>query len=296
MNMKKEAKTNKTPAGHDRGIGYIEEIFDRIISKLVMSLPRSIIRDLKIYSKSRIDRSGNQIFDDLMVYSYAFHKKINFVGSVGKARFDSHYRCCDLLNIPRPSKKLNHKLAVCLSPHRYRQRYGGKIYRNVKDIFTSQFLEHIRSCMVYKKNTCFTVNVHIRRGDISLERAHISNHVKNSYLANVYFVDLVRKIKKIRPDSVFNIYSERQSSENFKEFEDLGCRLWLDTDVVEVWKSLINSDVLVMSKSMFSYVPALYCKGIVLYKPMWHAPIKEWMNVDSENFASELKYRIKMMK
>ena len=35
-----------------------------------------------------------------------------------------------------------------------------------------------------------------------------------------------------------------------------------------------------MSKSSFSVVPAMLCKGKVLYPPFWHAPLPGWDIVD----------------
>jgi hypothetical protein len=39
----------------------------------------------------------------------------------------------------------------------------------------------------------------------------------------------------------------------------------LDTSVVQAWKTIIESDVFIMSRSSFSYVPALFAHGAVYY-------------------------------
>jgi len=88
---------------------------------------------------------------------------------------------------------------------------------------------------------------------------------------------------------MINIYSESESFESWSEFLKLGCQLKLGTSLTECWQAFINSDVLILSRSSFSYVPALYCKGLVIYSDFWHKPVEGWLDVDSDKFLEELK-------
>mmetsp|Transcript_63581 Transcript_63581/g.143431 ORF Transcript_63581/g.143431 Transcript_63581/m.143431 type:complete len:384 (-) Transcript_63581:291-1442(-) len=47
----------------------------------------------------------------------------------------------------------------------------------------------------------------------------------------------------------------------------------------EAWGAFIHADVLVTSKSSFSYVPALYRRPdqATVYAPFWHEPLGEWL-------------------
>ena len=80
------------------------------------------------------------------------------------------------------------------------------------------------------------------------------------------------------PNSEISIFSESNSSESFEQFLEIGCTLKLDLDLVETWKELINSDVFFMSKSSFSYVPAMYNKNLIVYYPAWYQKLEHWLD------------------
>jgi hypothetical protein len=65
---------------------------------------------------------------------------------------------------------------------------------------------------------------------------------------------------------------------------------------IDCLRTLATADVLVMSKSSFSYVGGiLNRRGIVLYHPFWHRPPSSWMTVgpdgqfDHQTFAAAIK-------
>lgn len=61
----------------------------------------------------------------------------------------------------------------------------------------------------------------------------------------------------------------------------------------ETWLDLVNADILISSKSSFSYSAALYSKGIVLCPPFWHQKLPEWLCMYSENLAKNIVSLIK---
>jgi len=74
-----------------------------------------------------------------------------------------------------------------MQPFIYRERVVDQ-KSNVRGIFTTKFLNHIRSAIEYDKNTDFVVNLHIRRGDVTPE-------FLDRYLPNSYYTNLIRHIK-----------------------------------------------------------------------------------------------------
>jgi hypothetical protein len=73
-----------------------------------------------------------------------------------------------------------------------------------------------------------------------------------------------------------DLFSQGQASE-FADFTALECRLHLDADAVWTMRRLIESDLLVMSKSSFSYVAALINRGVRIYEPTFNPPLSDWI-------------------
>ena len=92
---------------------------------------------------------------------------------------------------------------------------------------------------------------------------------------------------------MISVYSQGEAGE-FAGLKDLGADLFLDVDAVWTMQQLIEADILIMSKSSFSYVAALISDGIKLYEPFWHAPLPDWIQLkpdgrfDGAEFESQL--------
>lgn len=119
-----------------------------------------------------------------------------------------------------------------------------------------------------------TVAVHIRRGDVG------SNANSLRFTPNQKIVKTIATLREILQDLdvpfSIDLFSQGKASE-FAEFAELGCRLHLDADAVWTMRNLIESDLLVMSKSSFSYVAALINRGVKLYEPTFNPPLSEWI-------------------
>ena len=133
--------------------------------------------------------------------------------------------------------------------------------------------------------------VHIRRGDVN------PNKYPNRYVYNKYYIDLLKCIiSEIKEKSYqITIISEKNSYEpfdNFKEFKNI--QFDLDTNTISNWKKIINSDIFIMSKSSYSYTPALFCRGIVIYINFWCPKINDWLLGDSNNFKIIFNKKLKI--
>ena len=152
------------------------------------------------------------------------------------------------------------------------------------DVFSKNWKMYIESRMdIGERETTkspgdpLQVNVHIRRGDVT--PCSRSATEPQRYLPNAYYLalidDYVPKIAKGRPLNI-TIYSETHSYESWDVFRDRGYRLALGTDVAQTWRSFLTADVLILSKSSFSLVPAIFNPNVIIYTPFWHKPLPEW--------------------
>ena len=64
-------------------------------------------------------------------------------------------------------------------------------------------------------------------------------------------------------------------------------RKFVNGDPIEALEAMATADLLMMSRSSFSYVAAILNEeGIVIYHPFWHSPLPEWI-VASENETAD---------
>jgi hypothetical protein len=226
----------------------------------------------RAYSISRVDRCGSQVNEDIFVYAHCIQSNLDFAGPVGDNWFKEHTRLTELLNLPLPIKELTNARDLIKIEE---SDYSKEVYPNRNDLITPSFIDHLRERSLSNINYDAShkdpkVVLHIRRGDVSF---HTHSH---RYIPNSYFLNLVRNFIEISPSSDITIFSESNSSEPFDDFINLGCKVLLDTDLADIWKEMITCDVLFMSKSSFSYVPALYNKNFVVYYPAWYDKLNHW--------------------
>eukprot|EP00978_Attheya_sp_CCMP212_P029753 scaffold106817_cov51-Attheya_sp.AAC.2 len=235
------------------------------------------------FSQARKDRSGSFIQDILMCHAYSFLHNVTYGGvcfppeqyireehlplmkSVGLQDIFP-FSCPNVTAFP------NSKII----PDSIYRRNGEQYFtRNYLD-----FIQHqVHGYSSLSNSSKPSIGVHIRRGDVFL----CSNDVKR-YLPNSHYLSLIEKYSSGDGNHV-TIYSEsqyhkRRYFESFKEFSGRGYDLVLDGDIADVWKGLMSSDVVILSKSSFSFVPALLAKGKVVFTPFWHAPLPSWDIVD----------------
>lgn len=238
------------------------------------------------YSPGRVDRSGAQIHDILFAKAYCIKHNYKYIGC--PIRSSETKKLVKYLNITN-----NYKIMYswyrykCISPKKYRKEDSTIFTPKIRDIIISNFN--------YKFNNIFTITVHIRRGDVNPKKSTIR------YLYNKYYIDILNKIlihleKYNIKNIVINICSESKSFESFDEFEkitDYNVKIYLDTPLNKVYDLMIHSDILILSRSSFSFAPAFYNKRCVIYYPFWHKKLDHWLNSTEINFDAQLENQIK---
>jgi hypothetical protein len=233
----------------------------------------------KAYSIARPDRCGSKINEDLFVFAFCFQKGYEYLGPIGTNWLEEHLKLSGFLNLPLP---LRDQQRITGAIKIEEKDYSRDIFPDVNALITADFLNFIRkkaepNLLPEKKSENPQIAMHIRRGDVSF-----TTH-KNRYIPNQYFLDYCKRILSVYPTAEITIFSESESSEDFSAFKELGCFLSLDTDLVKTWAQIINSDVFFMSKSSFSYVPAMYNKNLVVYFPAWYQKLKNWISSEDED-------------
>jgi hypothetical protein len=126
------------------------------------------------------------------------------------------------------------------------------------------------------------VAVNVRRGDVI--------RMPERFLPN----DVYRRAMKVvakrhgRRNCVFHIFSD--SSTDLPSFGMTRfCGGW---DALVQFHHLVMSDVLIMSRSSFSYLAGIYNPKSVYYHPFWHAPLPRWNVLSYETSGERIRSSI----
>jgi hypothetical protein len=93
----------------------------------------------------------------------------------------------------------------------------------------------------------------------------------------VQYLNIMNSIRaKYKNNLLFHIYSIGDS-EYFKELENHDVILHINENISKTFTELVGADILVTSRSSFSYVAAILSDAIVYYKEFWHPPSKKWI-------------------
>jgi hypothetical protein len=120
------------------------------------------------------------------------------------------------------------------------------------------------------------VAVHMRRGDVSAG----NKKVANNFTPNATFVNTLTRLRSLLADKGKALTIEVFSQGDPKMFANLaalGAQLRLDAPALETHRSLVDADILVLSKGAFSYTAALLNEGAVLYDPQKYRALQDWV-------------------
>jgi hypothetical protein len=151
------------------------------------------------------------------------------------------------------------------------------INKNINEYYQSEHMEFIKDCFwrnkdkIYFKNDKINVAVHIRRPNKD------DNRIDGANTNNIYYLNIINIIRNIyKTNLLFHIYSQGNIT-NFDKFINNDVILHIDTDIENTFIGLVAADILVTSRSSFSYVAALLSNGIIYYNPFWHPPLNKWI-------------------
>jgi hypothetical protein len=151
------------------------------------------------------------------------------------------------------------------------------IESNINKIFSSESFNKLKNIFYKGKHSPFDKNyiniaVHVRRHN-SRDTRIAGTDTPDSYYLNI--INTIRK-KYIDKQLKFHIYSQGNEN-NFNVYKNNDTIFHLNESVKDTFTGLVYGDILVMSRSSFSYIAALLSNGIIYYEKFWHTPLSSWI-------------------
>ena len=241
-----------------------------------------------VWSPGRGDRSGMAIGNMLQGHAYAVHHNYIYGGACRRnlpksanhqSRLHQHMELLDAMG-------LSDVLRFDCPPNATVPLLTRKQYGNAKKYLTGAYFEFLRTLIKYpNKPERRTIAVHVRRGDITPCGIMTDGYYR--YLPNQYYLRLIDRYNPKNDSDVF-VYSESDSFETFDDFRERGYNVVLDGPLAEVWQGIMMSDVVILSRSAFSLVPAYLTNGIVVFPECWLSPLPGWVVVKEDINATAL--------
>lgn len=131
-------------------------------------------------------------------------------------------------------------------------------------------------CKSHREQDKFNIAIHIRRGDVT-------KRTPERYTNNYYYDKVLKYITRLAEcmglDIHINLYSQGVI-EDFSDICDFDIEYHLEQRPFETFYNLTSSDLLIMSKSSFSYSAALLSRSVKIYEPFWHNPLEDWIEAN----------------
>ncbi len=167
----------------------------------------------------------------------------------------------------------------------YHDQYG------VMDVLQEKFYSapaRVGQKLLFAPTNC-NIAVHVRRGDIVQAAGEDNPNLTMRYQNNEYFVAALEKALSLAPaDKEAHIWVFTQSAPS--EFPELtaypNVHFCNELGAQDSFLHMVYADILVTSKSSFSYKPALLSKGIrVCPRNFWHGYPEDdsWILMQDEN-------------
>ena len=151
---------------------------------------------------------------------------------------------------------------------------------NINNYLNSESLKNIKRCFWENKNRNFfnndkiNVAVHIRRPNSN------DNRIDGTDTPLNFYFDIIDKIKQKYAETdknlLFHIYSQNDINE-YDNFDKSNLCFHLNENLFDTFTGLVAADILITSRSSFSYVAAILSDGEVYYQSFQHIPGEKWI-------------------
>jgi len=168
----------------------------------------------------------------------------------------------------------------------YFDENGVDLYDKVRDEFREKYFNTEKPKLVFDESK-ENVAVHVRRGDIVA--GNRTNRFRKRGNVDEYFISAMESIRDNSDEECkFYVYTQTRTTkfgtmrkrdlsmfDNFRNL-DMDVELVVNGCPFSDIHHIMMSDVIVMSKSAFSYVPALFSDAHVIYNKFWNEPKSYW--------------------
>ena len=160
--------------------------------------------------------------------------------------------------------------------HQYADKFPNS-YLNIMSSIRKKFFDVNRDKLIsVSTSNKLSVALHVRRGDVNID----INSAR--YTGNLYYKEILNYLYQLAVileiELDIHLYSQGKV-EDFQELDSYDITYHLDECLATTFLNLVNSDILVMSKSSLSYCSALLSENIKIYQEFWHKPLDEWIQV-----------------
>jgi len=166
----------------------------------------------------------------------------------------------------------------------YRDQFG------VIDILKEKFFNAPirKKDRLFFNNKFLNIAVHIRRGDIIIGQKNKNPNLLLRWQGTDYFINILKNIlenfKTDKPVAIY-VFSQGKIADfvEFNQFDNI--HYCLDVNPMDSFLHMVFADILITSKSSFSYKPALLNNGIkICPKDFWHGypGTSDWRLVDND--------------
>jgi len=151
---------------------------------------------------------------------------------------------------------------------------------NLHECIKSQSLKKIKKIFRsnkkkenYFNNEKLNIAVHIRR-----QNSH-DNRIDGTNTPDSIFIKIIQFLRDLycSKNPQFHIYSQGDIEAFKKIFPEDDIVLHINESIEETFSAMVLADVLVTSRSSFSYTAGILSEGIVYYIPFWHPPLSNWI-------------------
>lgn len=125
------------------------------------------------------------------------------------------------------------------------------------------------------------VCAHLRRGDVRPDNPETAYRFVNDDIV----IKSIRMTQSVLNDLGLLSHVRLFSQGDLKDFapiRDMGFELCLNTPAIPSFCAMVEADVLIMTKSSFSYAAALLNGGVKLYDRFARAPLSQWIVRESD--------------
>jgi FkbM family methyltransferase len=154
---------------------------------------------------------------------------------------------------------------------------------NVKRLFFSNTVNPFKSgfhAVIHIRRPSVNVNIDLPEfyGNLDVKSlTDFSHDLTERYTADGYFLNQIKDIRERHPDAIIHIVSDGKP-EFFEKFRMDGVILHINEPVVDTFMMMVYADILVTSKSTFSYIAAMFNKNEVRYLQCFHPPASHWIS------------------
>jgi len=169
----------------------------------------------------------------------------------------------------------------------YRDQFG--VMEQIKQKFHNATARKNDRLIYSNKN--FNIAIHVRRGDIVVGKETNANHLMrwqdNSYFEKVLST-MIDHLKIEKPIAIYLFSQGKQKDfQSIEKFQNI--HFCLDMSAQDSFLHMVYADLLITSKSSFSYKPALLSNGIkVCPRDFWHGypDNEDWILVEKDGSFS----------